>query len=70
MRGKTRALLTDDALTKVKAAALTKEGSSATIVRIETDGHAPYEAHILRPDGTPVTVYVDKSFNIVSVETR
>lgn len=65
-------LLTDGALTRVKAAALTKVGSNATIVRIETDadGHAAYEAHIVKSDGTPVTVYVDKSFNVVSVETR
>jgi hypothetical protein len=65
-------LLTDGALTKVRAAALAKVGSDATIVRVETDadGHAAYEAHMLKSDGTPVTVYVDKSFNVVSVETR
>ena len=64
--------LTDGALTKVKAAALAKVGSDATVVRIETDadGHAAYEAHVLKSDGTPATVYVDKSFNIVSVESR
>ena len=43
-----------------------------TIVRVETDadGHAAYEAHMTRSDGTPVTVYVGKSFDFVSVETR
>jgi hypothetical protein len=25
---------------------------------------------MFKADGTPVTVYVDKSFNVVSVETR
>ena len=42
------------------------------IVRVETDadGHAAYEAHMTRSDGTPVTVYVDKSFDFVSVESR
>ena len=42
-----------------------------TIVRAETDadGHAAYEAHMTKPSGTPVTVYVDKDFNVVSVDT-
>ena len=65
-------LLTGDALAKVKAAAVAKEGSGATIVRIETDadGHAAYEAHMVKADGTPVTVYVNKSYEVVSVESR
>jgi hypothetical protein len=64
--------LTGDALAKVKAAAVAKVGSGATIVRIETDadGHAAYEAHMVKADGTPVTVYVNKSFEVVSVESR
>ena len=64
-------LLTGDALAKVKAAALA-EVAGGTIVRIETDadGHAKYEAHMTDASGTPVTVYVDESFNVVSTETR
>jgi hypothetical protein len=64
-------VLTGDALAKVKAVALDKV-SGGTVVRIETDadGHATYEAHMLKADGTPVTVYVDSSFNFVSLETR
>lgn len=64
--------LTGDALAKVKAAALAKLGSGSTIVRVETDadGHAAYEAHMLKADGTPATVYVDTSFQVVGVETR
>lgn len=64
--------LTGEALAQVKAAALAKAGSDATIVRIETDadGHAKYEAHMLKSDGTPVTVYVDASYAVVSVESR
>lgn len=64
-------LLTDGTLTSVRNAALAKV-PGATIVRVETDadGHAPYEAHVIKSDGTPATVYVDKSFNVVSVETR
>ena len=63
--------LTGDAAAKVKAVALAKV-SGATVVRVETDadGHAVYEAHVLKADGTPATVYVDKDFNVVSVESR
>jgi hypothetical protein len=65
-------LLTGDVLAKVKAAALAKVGNDATVVRIETDadGHAAYEAHMLKADGTPTTVYVDASFDVVGVDTR
>jgi hypothetical protein len=64
-------LLTGDTAAKVKQLALAKV-SDATVVRVETDadGHAAYEAHMVRSDGTPVTVYVDQSFKVVSVETR
>ena len=64
--------LTGDTLAQVKAAALAKVGGDSTVVRVETDadGHAAYEAHMLRSDGTPVTVYVDKAFDVVSVDSR
>jgi hypothetical protein len=41
-------------------------------VRVETDadGNAKYEAHMTKADGTPVTVYVNEQFEVVSVETR
>jgi uncharacterized membrane protein YkoI len=63
--------LTGDTLASVKAAALEK-APNATVVRVETDadGHAAYEAHLVKQDGTPATVYVDKQFDVVSVETR
>ena len=65
-------LLTGDTAARVKQLALAKVGSGATVVRVETDadGHAAYEAHMVKSDGTPVTVYVDKSFTVVGVETR
>jgi hypothetical protein len=65
-------LLTGDTASRVQALAVAKVGSGATVVRVETDadGHAAYEVHMVKADGTPVTVYVDKSFNVVSVETR
>ena len=64
-------LLTGDTASKVEAAALAKV-SGGTVVRVETDadGNAAYEAHMTRADGTPVTVYVNKSFEVVSVESR
>jgi len=63
--------LTGDALAKVTAIANAKV-PGGTVVRVETDadGNATYEAHMTKSDGTPVTVYVDSSFNFVSVETR
>ena len=63
-------LLTGDALAKVTAAATAKV-SGGRIVRVETDadGHAAYEAHMTDASGAPVTVYVDKQFDVVSVES-
>ncbi len=65
-------LLTGETAAKVTQLAAAKVGSGATVVRVETDadGHAAYEAHMVKADGTPVTVYVDKSFTVVGVETR
>ena len=63
-------LLTGDTAARVRKAALAKV-SGATIERIETDadGNAAYEAHIVKSDGTRATVYVNKSFEVVSVES-
>jgi hypothetical protein len=62
--------LTGDALAKVKAVALAKV-PGGTIIRVETDadGNAAYEAHMVEADGTPATVYVNKQFQVVSVQT-
>jgi hypothetical protein len=62
-------LLTGDTAEKVKAAALAAvEGG--TIQRVETDAEgSPYEAHMTKADGTPVTVKVDKDFKVTSVES-
>jgi len=64
-------LLTGDTAAKVEAAAKAKV-PNGTIVRVETDadGHAKYEAHMTKADGTPATVYVNEQFEVVSVETR
>ena len=62
---------TGDTAATVKAAAEAKV-PGATVVRVETDadGHAKYEAHMTKTDGTPVTVYVNEQFGVVSVESR
>jgi hypothetical protein len=61
--------LTGDAVAKVTAIAKAKvPGGTIVRVEIDADGHAAYEAHMTRSDGTPVTVYVDKSFDFVSLE--
>ena len=64
-------LLTGDTAAEVRAAALA-EVSGGTIVRVETDadGNAKYEAHIVKSDGTPATVYVNEQFEVTSVESR
>ena len=64
-------MLEGDTAAKVTAAAEAKV-PGGTVVRVETDadGHAKYEAHMTKADGTPVTVYVDASFAVVGVETR
>jgi hypothetical protein len=63
-------LLTGDTAAKVRELALAKV-SGGTVIRVETDadGNAAYEAHMVKSDGTPVTVYVDKDFNVVSVDS-
>jgi hypothetical protein len=63
-------VLTGDTASKVTEIAQQKV-PGGTVIRVETDadGNAAYEAHMVKSDGTPVTVYVDKDFNVVSVET-
>jgi hypothetical protein len=62
--------LTGDALASVTQLAKAKV-PGGTIVRVETDadGHSAYEAHMVKADGTPVTVYVNKQFEVASVES-
>jgi uncharacterized membrane protein YkoI len=62
--------LTGDTASKVQAAALASTGGG-TVDRVETDaeGHAAYEAHVTKTDGTKVTVYVNEQFEVVSTDT-
>ena len=61
--------LSGDTAAKVRAAALAK-APGGTVERVETDGegNAAYEAHITKADGSRITVYVDKQFNVVKVD--
>jgi uncharacterized membrane protein YkoI len=63
-------VLTGDTASKVTAAAKARV-PGATIERVETDadGHAAYEAHMVKADGSRVTVYVDKQFEVVGTES-
>jgi uncharacterized membrane protein YkoI len=63
-------VLTGDTAAKVRELALAKV-PGGTVVRVETDadGNAAYEAHMVKADGTPVTVYVSKQLEVVSVQT-
>ena len=60
-------LLTGDTAAKVTAAAKAKE-PTATIERVETDSDGVYEAHMVRTDGTHITVQVDASFAVTAVQ--
>jgi hypothetical protein len=60
-------LLTGTVRDKVTAAAKAHE-PGATIERVETDAEGVYEAHMLRADGTPIIVQVDKSFAVTAVQ--
>jgi hypothetical protein len=68
--GKTETLLTGEAAAKVKAAAL-KKVPGATVQRVETDADhgSPYEAHLVKSDGTQLEVLVDSNFNVTAVNT-
>ena len=61
-------LLTGTLKDKVTAAARARE-PGATIERVETDAEGVYEAHMVRADGTHITVQVDKSFAVTAVQT-
>jgi hypothetical protein len=59
-------LLTGHTASKVTAAAKAKE-PNATIQRVETDSDGVYEAHMVRSDGTFITVQIDKNFAVTNV---
>ena len=66
--GITETLLTGDTADKVTAAAKAAV-PDGTIQRVETDAEgSPYEAHMTKSDGSMVTVKVDSSFKVTSIE--
>jgi hypothetical protein len=69
VNGKTETPLTGDLAAKVRAAALAKV--SGTVERAETnvDDSAPYEAHIVKRDGTQVIVEVNRDFTVHAVQS-
>jgi hypothetical protein len=67
VNGKTEKLLTGDVEAKVRAAALAKV--QGTVERVETnvDSSAPYEAHIVKADGSEVEVQVNSDYTVAAV---
>ncbi len=66
--GITESPLTGDTATKVTAAAKAAV-PGATVERVETDAEgATYEAHMVKSDGTHVTVKVNADFSVKTVE--
>ena len=64
--------LTGTVLASVKAAAIAKVGGTVDFASEENDSTnaaAKYEAHVTKADGTHVTVILDGSFAVLSVET-
>jgi len=67
--GITETVLTGSDAEKATAAALAAV-PGGTVQRVETDAEgAAYEAHMLKSDGTPVTVKMDKDFKVTGTET-
>ena len=62
-------LLTGTTKDKVTAAAKAKE-PGATIERVETDAEGVYEAHMVRTDGTHITVQIGKDFTVTAVQVQ
>ena len=66
--GITEELLTGDTASQVTAAAQAAV-PDGTIERVENDAEgAAYEAHVVKADGSHVTVKLDASFNVTSIE--
>ena len=66
--GSTETLLTGETASKATAAALAAV-PGGTVQRVETDAEGDvYEAHMLKADGTPVTVKMDADFKVTKTE--
>ena len=69
VNGKTETLLTGDVASKVRAAALAKVPGTVERVETNVDSSAPYEAHIVKSDGTEVEVQVNSDYTVAAVNT-
>ena len=69
VNGKTETLLSGDTAAKVKAAALAKVAGTVQRVETNVDSSAPYEAHIVKSDGTEVEVQVNSDYTVAAVNT-
>jgi hypothetical protein len=67
VNGKTEKLLTGDVEAKVRAAALAKVPGTVERVETNVDSSAPYEAHIVKSDGTEVEVQVNSDYSVAAV---
>jgi hypothetical protein len=65
--GKTEKLLTGDVEAKVRAAALAKVPGTVERVETNVDSSAPYEAHVVKADGTAVEVQVNSDYTVAAV---
>jgi len=65
--GKTEKPLTGNVEAKVRAAALAKVPGTVERVETNVDSSAPYEAHIVKSDGTQVEVQVGRDFTVTAV---
>jgi uncharacterized membrane protein YkoI len=66
---KTETPLTGDVASKVRAAALAKVPGTVERVETNVDSSAPYEAHIVKSDGTEVEVQVNSDYSVAAVNT-
>ena len=69
LNGKTETLLTGDVESKVRAAALANVPGTVERVETNVDSSAPYEAHIVKSDGTEVEVQVNSDYTVYAVNT-
>jgi uncharacterized membrane protein YkoI len=67
VNGKTEKPLTGDVESKVRAAALAKVRGTVERVETNVDSSAPYEAHIVKSDGTETEVQVSGSYKVTAV---
>ena len=65
--GRTEEPLSGDVASKVRAAALAKVSGTVERAESNVDSSAPYEAHIVRSEGTEADVRVSKDFKVTAV---